>query len=158
MADWRHGFAIIMVPCLALAPSAQACSWQLKVGRDPPKGAGIVCTPGQTEYQIATLNCEYAPLHLDLEGDCGAERVTCRVRFMIDRTQFDVVGTNDPIGEIWDGFIEMPIANREDLTRAFVTAKHIDVSVEDGPSWRMPSQGLAEAVGVLLGSCAAPTS
>ncbi len=158
MAVRHQGFAIIMVTCSVLAPPAQACSWQLKAGREPPKGAGIVCTPGQSEYQIATLSCEAAPLHLDLEGDCGAERTTCRVHFAVDQAHFDLVGANDPIGEIWDGFIEMPVADREDLIQALATAKHIDVTVEDGPSWRMPSEGLGEAVGVLLGACAAPTS
>lgn len=158
MTDWLHSIAGIIALCAALASPAHACGWQLKAGREPPQGAGIVCTPGQTEYQIATLNCEHAPLHLDLEGDCGADWATCRVRLAVDQRYFDLVGANNPVRQIWDGFIAISIADRGDLIGALATAQRIDVSVEDKPSWQMPTEGLARTLGMLAKSCAAKTS
>ncbi|MBL9034646.1 MAG: hypothetical protein JNN33_07785 [Rhodospirillaceae bacterium] len=143
---------------ICAATAAEACGWRLKEGRAPAKGGGILCNPGQTEYQIATLACEHTPLQLDLEGHCGADRTQCHVRLTIDGEIFTLTGANHPAGQIWDGFVSVPLAWRADVVDALTAAEQVDVSVEDRSGWRLPTEGLAETLGALAVSCRARTS
>lgn len=152
--------ACSIVTALALStPSAAAeCRWQLKRDRMPPTGGGIVCEQGQTEFQAAMLSCERTPLHLDLEGDCGAGKPDCRVRFRLDREEYDFVGRNRPMREIWDGSVEIPMAGRREFLERLGRSVDIGVRVENARSLTLPSTGLANTIKALTGSCVAQTS
>ena len=132
--------------------------WRVKEGRVPPLGGGVVCTQHQFEFQTATLACETAPLHLDIEGNCGADRMLCIVKFRIDGREFRLTGNNHPVGEIWASFVDIPVAARRDFLEALAAARSIDVAIEDKPAWSLPVDGLDETVATLLGACVAHTS
>lgn len=154
----RGGLVGLLILTICAANAAEACGWRLKAGRAPPRGGGILCKAGQLEFQVATLACENAPLRLDLEGDCGLNKADCRVRFTIDGRDFDIVGTNHPVRQLWDGYIAIPLTERDDLVNALAAARLIEVRVEDRPSWRMPTEGLAGTLAALAESCAPETS
>lgn len=149
---------IALALCLSGPAAASECKWQLKHVQPAPKGGGIVCHPRQPDFQTAMLTCEAAPLHLDLEGDCGAGKAACRVRFLLDLEEFHLVGGNHPTRQIWNGFIEIPLLGQRGFLEALAKAKHVAVSVEGEPPRSMPTRGLAETVKTLAVSCKARTS
>jgi hypothetical protein len=153
-----RGIVITVVLGGSMPAAAEPCKWQLKEGRAPALGGGIVCMPGQTEFQIAFLACEDAPLHLDLEGDCGPDKTTCDIRFSTDLGRYDVIGKNHPVRQIWDGSIEIPLTGLDDLVAALLQAKRIDVSVEDATGRPLPTEALGATLETLTRSCHAKTS
>ena len=152
--------ACLLAVALGLSDPVMAaeCRWQLKQGRPPATGGGIVCAGHQSEFQAAMLSCEVAPLHLDLEGDCGADKAACRVRFHLDREEFQFTGRNRPTREIWDGSVEIPLADRRDFLTRLSQSTHVDVTVEGARLQTLPTEGLASTIKALAGTCVARTS
>lgn len=149
---------ILLALGIAAPDAAAECAWRLKQGRAPPTGGGIVCRQGQSEFQAAMLSCERTPLHLDLEGDCGADRSACRVLFRLDREEFQFTGRNRPLREVWDGSVEIPLAGRRDFLDRLGKSAHLGVSVEGAHARVLPTRGLADTIKSLTRTCVAQTS
>jgi hypothetical protein len=137
---------------------AEQCQWRLKEGSVAAKGGGVVCQSIKMHYQMATLACEFAPLHLDLQSDCDAHEDRCGVRVDLDSGAFSLQGAYFPVGQIWASFIRIPMSMHQDFLNALRASKQVTVRVDGREAWDLPTKGLDETVRSLQAQCEDKTS
>ena len=138
--------------------AAEQCQWRLKEGGIPARSGGVVCDSIKMHYQMATLACEFAPLHLDLQSDCDAQDDRCSVRVDLDSGAFLLQGVYFPIGQIWASFIRIPMSMHQDFLNALRASKQVTVRVDGREAWDLPTRGLDETVKSLQAQCDDRTS